>query len=115
MCIRDRLIPATAVLGFAKSDDSEESNAPTLLTDKSGTEVEDHRDYTQAPRINANYAIDTIQVDGWQEGAYNYGIAMTTSSSERDEPAAGWWAVVNGYSDGTNWIDASVDLSLIHI
>ena len=103
------LIPATAVLGFAKSDDSEESNAPTLLTDKSGTEVEDHRDYTQAPRINANYAIDTIQVDGWQEGAYNYGIAMTTSSSERDEPAAGWWAVVNGYSDGTNWIDASVD------
>ena len=51
----------------------------------------------------------SIKLDGWQEGAYNYGIAMTTSSSERDEPAAGWWAVVNGYSDGTNWIDASVD------
>ena len=103
------LIPATAVIGFAKSDVSGEGNAPVLLADESGTEVEDHRDYDQAPRINANYAIDTIKLDGWQEGAYNYGIAMTTSSSERDEPAAGWWAVVNGYSDGTNWIDASVD------
>ena len=67
------LIPATAVIGFAKSDVSEEGNAPVLLADESGTEVEDHRDYDQAPRINANYAIDTIKLDGWQEAAYNYG------------------------------------------
>ena len=100
------LIPATAVLGFAKSDVSDSGNVPTLLTDESGTEVADHRDYDQAPRINANYAIDTIKLDGWQEAAYNYGIAMTTSNSERDEPASGWWAIVNGYGDGTQGIDA---------
>ena len=100
------LIPATAVIGFAKSDVSEEGNAPTLLTDESGTEVEDHRDYDQAPRINANYAIDTIKLDGWQESAYSYGIAMTTSASDRDVEASGWWAIVNGYSDGTQGIDA---------
>ena len=97
------LIPATAVIGFAKSDVSGEGNAPVLLADESGTEVADHRDYTQAPRINANYAIDTIKLDGWQEAAYNYGIAMTTSNSERDEPASGWWPIQNGY------IDTSVD------
>ena len=76
------------------------------VPDESGTEVADHRDYDQAPRINANYAIDTIKLDGWQEAAYNYGIAMTTSNSERDEPASGWWAIVNGYGDGTQGIDA---------
>ena len=111
------LIPATAVIGFAKSDDSDSGNVPTLLNGDSGTEVEDHRDYDQAPRINANYAIDTIQVDGWQEAAYNYGVVMTTSNSKRDEPSSGWWVVKNGYSDGTNWIDpstSSIDFGIKH-